>query len=901
VYKGVVSLASVQLEEGDTANEFAYEDHYKTLEKCQRFYEVGTSSVTTVTDGSNPTLGVFKVVQLKRTKRNKPDIFVTLDENTGHIDTIGVGHIDERKFVVNVGVTGSEPGLRRAKFKWIADSEIPLYNNVDLDEQGNPGRTTKICAEETACHLALKCKLIAEDDPSCGTVPGFQPRAEGGIASDTFKMFFSDIPSKDMDAEFESELGDSHGGLIYYYYEGSAESWPYAHGEPYPGQQVTGGSLGGSDPRNLYWCLITGPRFDALGRPCDPHGPTASDGTGGIWSPSQRWGCYDEATCNQTNRSFRGRAGWSLRSIQTDHQDARPFADYKIVNLNFAFDNATNRDVFFPSYFKKSDSNYTDWQQRGCAGPNNCPGAKPIDPLIEASKDYIYHQLSGTMGENIVATFRTMTQNMIDLVRYTKTAPVADLPLAGKQVGFYAFPFIDLWGQPINRVNGDPVPIGYHQLTPDQMNQLKEYSYNRMAPIYNELDYMSPSMYNLYSHRIVGSVTGHDTEQLGIVGSINNNDPDGPYYSPYFKQTPWPGAWQVQKNWETNNRDKIDLSKRVLETNPTSLILPAVSPLFWSAGQTIWLGAEYRGWQYTTMCNPDCIGVSGSAPSEVVGNCYEDWRCWDKVLPIEDWITTQIAPVIDGGGHGVQIWWAPIYSSEICAGSTREQGYWWSTFTDTNPNITQFNINDFPDEITGPDGSRLKRDSVDSDLRVARWYSIIDAHPIEMYEEIKRRYDTNPSAWNSTINGWFNTYGLVPEGAVSTSLVKPNPTNGERRILNTWQQNYFNWRHELRKMFVTYFLDGADPANPEDSRLGQMAGDQLNQGWYAPALHRLLKIIWSKYLLHYSIAAKQYAENRTYAAEWNVVTAFGGQAAFNSILNEINNDPVGGIDPSQLL
>lgn len=195
-----------------------------------------------------------------------------------------------------------------------------------------------------------------------------------------------------------------------------------------------------------------------------------------------------------------------------------------------------------------------------------------------------------------------------------------------------------------------------------------------------------------------------------------------------------------------------------------------------------------------------------------------------------------------------------------------------------------------------PDGSRLMRDSdsVDPDLRIARWYSIIDTHPMQMYEEITRR-----SAWNNTIDAWFSTYGELPLGQTHP-LAKPHPNNGEKRILLTWQQNYFNWRHELRKMFVTYFLDGADPSNPNDSRLGQMAGNEVNQGWYAPALHRFLKVTWSKYLLHYSIAAKQYAEDRTYAAEWNVVTAFGGQEAFNNILNEINTNPSGGISPGQL-
>ena len=40
-------------------------------------------------------------------------------------------------------------------------------------------------------------------------------------------------------------------------------------------------------------------------------------------------------------------------------------------------------------------------------------------------------------------------------------------------------------------------------------------------------------------------------------------------------------------------------------------------------------------------------------------------------------------------------------------------------------------------------------------------------------------------------------------------------------------------------------------------------------------------------------AAKQYVETTTYADEWNVVTAFGGQVAFDAILNEMRDDPSG--------
>lgn len=866
-YRGTVSLANVQLEEGELGNPYAYEDSYKTLEKCQRFYETGEATLTVVTDGNNFSPGAFKMVQMKRTKRNRPDIFITVSETSGAFDTpfdIQAGTVDERKFVIELGVTGSTPGFRKVKAAWIADSELPLYNNIQIAEDGSVGRTTQICGDETACHLAQTCKIVSDTDVGCGIVSGYLPRAELVTPRNTFSMFFSEIPSAEMDADYETDLGSMWGGLCFFWYENSVEQWPYAFGEP-----------GGGDPRNNYWIMITGPRFDSLGRPCDPAGPTASDGTGGVWAPGQNWSTWDEASRLTTNRSFRGRSGWGLPSgpgLNTNIQDARTFADYTISNLDFE---AKTGEVLLPSYFSTSYSNYWDWEQRGCTGPvqvnGACPGSVRIDPFLEESKDYIYHQLSGTSGENIVVTYRSMVDNLVALARYVQNAPTTDVPLAGKPTGYYGFPYVDLWGQPIVRdASNSPVSVGYETLTPEQRQALKDYSYNRFEPILLASDYLQPSLYNLYTKAFLGT---------GTPGNINNNNPSGAYYSPFFKQSPWGGAAQTQQNWENNNRDKLEVAKRAGKP-----VYPAISTMLWSAGQTIEQGAEYHGWHYTTMCNPNCTGsgIAATSPSQVVGNCYENWRCWDKILPIQDFIDTQIKPIIDMGADGAVYWWSPSYWQTQSAARTREMGDWWTVFTDTNPNITQYDISAFPVSITGPDGRRWLKSDAQPISEVARWYHIIDTYPLEMRREIERL----GLSGNATLSSWINSFPTLPAGQSHSQAF-----NG--KIFLSSMQQYYNNRHAIREFFKTYMLDGADPANPSDTRLGSMAGSIAGRGWYAPALHRFIKIAWSKYQLHYANAAKQYVETNTYAADWDTVAAFGGQVAFDTILSEIASDPSG--------
>jgi hypothetical protein len=853
----VVSLASVQLEEGENANPFAEESYGKTLEKCQRFYETGETTMVAVSDGVDFSSAGFKVVQMKRTKRKSPNIRIDIVSTVGAIavpNDLAVRLTDERKFVVDFGFAGSQQGVRKIKAKWIADSELPLYNNLQIDGQ-ETGRITDICDDETACPLAEECKV--DTDSPCN-VFATTTTVDIERPTDTFKLFFSAIPSKDMDAEFAAELGTMWGGLCIYLGEGAVTRWPLNNG----------------DPRNEYWIMVTGPTVDALGRPCDPLGPTATDGTGGVWQAGQPWSAADSAM----NHSFRGRWGQTIQEA-SNFSDARTVSDYTITSLNFEH----KVDEVFPAWnWSINGNNYTDWQQRGCTSAANCPDAVRIDPLLEESKDYIYHRVSGTSGENIKVTYNTMVQNLLHVLNYSKTAPVQDFGFSGRPTGFYGFPRLDLWGLPITRnAAGSPQGVGYDALTSAQREALKDFYFARYEPILRASDNLQPSLYPLYSYRSLGD---------GSVGNVNNNDPNAPYYSPYFKKTPWGGAAQIQTNWDQNGRDRIELCKRT--GNP---VYPTITTMLWGAGSTIGMGSEYNGWHFTTMCNPSCsgTGVAATSPSGVVGNCYESWRCYDLALSVEDFIDSQIKPLIDTGSEGAIIWWSPVHMTAQAPYPTQEDGHWWTYYTRTNPNITQFDINAFPTSITGPSNNRINRDTnadgtaVPEGSRVARWWFMIDQYAFNMRQEIARLgLESDPD-----ISAWISLYPNLPAGQSSSFAVSG-------RIFAPARQQYYNVRYAYHQFFINTFFDGADPANANDSRLGNpfgtaMAGVGLGKGWNSPAVQRFLKVAWSKHLLHYANAAKQYIETTTYADDWNVVTAFGGQVAFDAMLNEMRDDPSG--------
>jgi hypothetical protein len=681
-----------------------------------------------------------------------------------------------------------------------------------------------------------------------------------------FTLFYGEIPSKELDWQYEQVLGSMYGGMCYFLYENNVEQWPYAFGEP-----------GGGDPRNNYWIMVTGPRFDALGRPCDPYGPDSEDGTGAVWSASTTdlaWSVYSEESRLRCNRSVRGRWGWGLQGTDSNFSDARDIDEYAITNLDFEFKTG---EVLYPQSIFNYWSNYTDWEQRGCPNRDNCPEAVRIDPLLEESKDYIYHQLSGTSGENIQVTYRTMVDNLVALANYMRTAPEADMGFAGKPTGYYGFPTVDLWGAPLLRdSDGNTIGNYYIDLDADLRDDLKTYSLDRVQSIIDASDYIQPTLYTLYNSAVIGT---------GVNGNVNNNNPQGPYYSPYFKQTPWGGAQQVYQSWSECLKDRLEISARTGKP-----VYAAVSPMLWGAGNAIERGSEYRGWFFTTMCNPDCqgqgAGNEATSPSGVVGDCYENWRCWDKVLSVRDFIDLQIQPIIDAGikEPGAVMWWSTVYPQTLSASRTVEQGAWWTAVSATNPNITQYLITDFPTSITGPDGTRWGYDDTSEDQKVARWYSVIDRYPLAMRQEIARLgLESRP-----TLAAWIASHPLTP--TTGDALTWPyRHTDG--RSYASERQALYNEINLWRKLYRVALLDNADPSDPNDPRLGMMAGTGTGQGWYAPALHRFIKFAWSAYQLHYSNAVKVWVETGTYLPEWNVVTALGGQEAYDGILETINLFP----------
>lgn len=866
-YTGVVSLTSVQLEEAEEASPFVYEDYSKTLEKCQRFYETGTATLAVVTDGTDMSPAAFKTVQMKRTKRNKSDIFITVEEALGGIDVTSatVEYSDARKFTTQVSTVGNVSGLHKLKLRWIADSELPLYNNLQINEQGNIGRTTVVCESETACTLAETCKVNVES-PTPACVPGYFPQ-RALVQQNPFKVFISEIPSSEVDSDFATELGNSWGGLCHYFYENSVETWPNV-----------------SDDKSRYYMLVTGPRLDTTGAVVDndPNCPIASDGTGKVWSPGA---AYSGATAN---KSFRGRWGWGIPTA-SNLQDARTVSDFAITNLDFE---TKTFEALAPNYFNYGWANFYDWEFRGCSGPPQiagpCPGAIRQDPMLSESVNYIYARLTGPTGQTIDVTYNSVVENSQQMVRFCQTAPASDFGFTGKPVGWYGLPFIDNWSRPLIRdANNNPISLGYENLTDEQRQQLIDYYYNRWLPLFGnetgKADYTQPSLYNLYSDAVLGN---------GIEGNVNNNNPSAPYYSPYFKKTPWAGASSIQTAWQRNNYDKVKLSK--MYPVPS---YPAIGPLFYGAGHIISWGSEYVGWHFTTMCNPSCRGTTSSttSPSGVTGttpgSCYEGgWRCWDGYMSIENFCHTQLDPVLQNNADGVVFWWAPTFSTQLAVATASETispawpgpsgggGAWWNSTSDTNPDLTQWNIDNFPAEITGTNTDvngvliRLKRNdpNVPEISRIARWWNIIDNHPTEMKAEIDRL-----GLSNASITGWLNSFAT-------------NPNTGQKWLVPGRQQ-MFNTRYGQREFIKSYMLDGADPAaGGMASPTGRLAG----VGWYSPSLHRFIKVAWSKFALHYAKATKQYAETRTYADEWNEVTAFGGQVAFDAILEQIRLDPV---------
>ena len=743
-YLGVLSLASVQLEEGSKAHEFAYEDYSKSLEKCQRFYEEGTATLTVLTQVGAYFPGAFKTVPMKRTKRNSPNIFITVDESTGNFTLpydIDVHKTDARKFTVGVGVVGS--GMQRVKIKWKADSELPLYNNAE-------GCTTTICSEETACHLAETCK----------------PRCVGSVMVDTtdepFKVFVAEIPDSTLDVNFADELAENYGGLVHMFNENDIENW---NGTPDQGSD-----------NGKYWILLQ-------------NNPT-------------------ETCCSPENKSVEGRYEIGLYGSAFDPTSNHPLlADQRdwieYTHISFVAEEK-HPSIIVPTY---SDMTDTDINGNGIFNRN-----------------YIWHTMTGPQGESMEITYNTAVSNLNDLASLFRSTTV-DANLRNTPRSYYGYPRLDLYSRPlITNESGEFVSVLYSSLTSEQRIQLQTFYFERYAPIVSKQEYVAPSVHNMYSSASAGD---------GVLGNVNDNDPDSPKYSPYFKLTPWLGFVEIS-NAETEHRTAlISMSKRYGKP-----VYAYVSPTYSTSGEFIQWGNETSGNHYTTMCNPLCNADEAEAISGVVGNCYEGWRCWDKQMSMVDFINTQIKPIIDNGADGVVMGWTPLQTLLL---ATHDYG---NELGESNPNLTQYSIDDFPSSITGPDGREWLRSW---NANSAWWWSIIDNYPAEVI-------------------------------AKASQLGMDLPSNYLTHIPSS--QNFYNARYNTRLYVIQNLLGGTSPTDDD----GYLDGC----GWNRQGVKLLLKRNISLMMLHYTKAIKTYAETGVISSDWD--SAVHGIATL-ATLEAIGADP----------
>ena len=752
-----MSLASVQLEEGNEAHEFAYEDYSKTLEKCQRFYEEGTATLTVLTQGEAYSPGAFKTVPMKRTKRNSPNIFITVDESTGNFTIpydIGVHKTDARKFTVGVGVVGSASGMQRVKIKWKADSELPLYNNIEE-------RTTEICSNETACHLASTCK-INTTEPRCGP-ENVYPLVD--TTDEPFKVFVAEIPDSTLDMNFSQELEETYGGLVHMFNETDIENW---NGTPDQGSD-----------NGKYWMLL--------------HGDGTSQST-------------PEICCSPDNKSVEGRYEIGLYGSANDPTsnhpllaDQRDWIEYS--HISFVVE-TKHPSIIVPTFGDMSD---TDINGNGIFNRN-----------------YIWHTMTGPQGESLEITYNTAVSNLNDLASLFRSTSV-DADLRATPRSYYGYPRLDLYSRPLFMGTGnDSGLLGggvlYNTLNPEQQIRLQTFYFERYAPIVSKQEYVAPVVHNMYSSASAGD---------GEVGNVNNNDPSSPKYSPYFKFTPWTGFVETS-NAETEHRpDLISMSKRYGKP-----VYAYVSPTYSTSGEFIQWGNETSGNHYTTMCNPSCNPqeeISG-----VTGPCYEGWRCWDKQMSMVDFITTQIKPLIDNGADGVVMGWTPLQTLLL---ATHDYG---NGLGESNPNITQYSIDEFPSSITGPDGREWLRSW---NTNNAWWWSIIDNYPAEVI-------------------------------AKATLLGMELPPNYLTHIPSS--QNFYNARYNTRLYVEQTLLDGTSPT----SGGGYLGGC----GWNRQGVKLLLKRNISLMMLYYTKAIKIYAETGVISPDWNsAVHGIATQATLQTI------------------
>lgn len=125
---GLVNIANVQLEFGDTATDFEYRHPAEELMLCQRYYEVGTATIPWTANQLTATIARSQAIPYKVTKRVTPTLSIgalTVDGHDGTPGTFNSMYTTADEFCAHWNWSGGTPGRAfSAQFSWSADAEL---------------------------------------------------------------------------------------------------------------------------------------------------------------------------------------------------------------------------------------------------------------------------------------------------------------------------------------------------------------------------------------------------------------------------------------------------------------------------------------------------------------------------------------------------------------------------------------------------------------------------------------------------------------------------------------------------------------------------------------------------------------------------------------------------------
>ena len=125
---GLVHIANVQLEFGDTATDFEYRHPGEELALCRRYYETGSSNIPEIASLLLANMARTGAIRYKVTKRRKPSISVGALTTIGSDGTPGAfytTYTNADEFCAEWSWTGGTAGRAfSTQFDWAADAEI---------------------------------------------------------------------------------------------------------------------------------------------------------------------------------------------------------------------------------------------------------------------------------------------------------------------------------------------------------------------------------------------------------------------------------------------------------------------------------------------------------------------------------------------------------------------------------------------------------------------------------------------------------------------------------------------------------------------------------------------------------------------------------------------------------